>query len=108
MQDSFPFLTDKKRSVHTHSSQRSLTWTFCILAPNLSWLQSEFLPTPASFALVDFRLDVIEIDGKLWLDYDYRTELFEESTIERWHDDFQSLLKEMITNLRQHLADVLS
>lgn len=79
-----------------------------VSAPNLSSLQSEFLPTPANFALVDFRLDVIEINGELWLDYDYRTDLFSESTISRWHDEFRSLLKEMITNLRQHLADVLS
>ena len=66
--------------------------------PDLFELQSEFLPITANFALVDFRLDVIEIAGELWLDYDYRTDLFSESTISRWHDEFQSLLKEMISN----------
>ena len=76
-----------------------------VSAPNLFELQSEFLPTPANFALVDFRLDVIEIDGKLWLDYDYRTDLFERKTIERWHHDFQTLLKEMIANPQQHILD---
>jgi hypothetical protein len=77
-----------------------------IPAPELFGLQTEFLPTPAKFALVDFRLDVIEIDGELWLDYDYRTELFEASTTRRWHEYFQTLLKEIMANPQQHVADL--
>ena len=78
------------------------------MAPDLSSLQTEFLPTLTNFALVDFRLDVSLFLGELWQDYDYRTELFEASTISRWHHEFQSLLKEMIANPKQHVADVLS
>ena len=76
-----------------------------IPAPDLYELQTEFYPAPANFALVDFRLDVIEINGELWLDYDYRTELFEVSTIERWHNYFQTLLEEIIANPQQHVLD---
>ena len=67
-------------------------------APDLCALQSEFLSAPATVALVDLRLNAIETNGELWLDYDYRPDLFEMSTIKRWHHDFQTLLQEIIDN----------
>ncbi|MEM7535097.1 MAG: condensation domain-containing protein [Chloroflexota bacterium] len=79
-----------------------------IPAPELYELQTEFLPAFANFALVDFRLDVIEINGELWLDYDYRTDLFAESTIERWHNDFQCFLKEIMANPEANVADLFT
>jgi hypothetical protein len=75
-------------------------------APDFLGLQTEFLPAPANFALVDFRLDIIEIDGQLWLDYDYRTDLFEANTISCWHDYFKTLLKEIMANPEASVADL--
>lgn len=75
-------------------------------APEFFDLQSEFFQAPANFALVDFRLDVIQIEGELWLDYDYRTDLFKESTISRWHDYFEALLKEIVAKPQQYVADL--
>ena len=74
--------------------------------PALCELQAEFSPVPAQFALVDLRLDAIEIDGEIWLDCDYRTNLFDAETVSRWCADYRTLLEEIARDPRQRVADL--
>ena len=69
--------------------------------PDLFELRTEVVPSPVNFALVDYRLDVVEVGGELWLNYEYSTDLFDEGTIARWHEGFHYVLEQLLANPEQ-------
>ncbi|MET8956031.1 aminotransferase class III-fold pyridoxal phosphate-dependent enzyme [Streptomyces sp. NPDC004393] len=61
--------------------------------PDFDGLRAEFRPVPTRFALTDFRLDALEHDGGLRLDFDYRTDLFDDARVHAWAARFRTLLE---------------
>lgn len=54
----------------------------------------------------DMFFNIIESDGRLVIDWDYCCDLFDESTIERWVDHYQELLKGVVGDSRQVIGDL--
>ena len=57
-------------------------------------------------AQFDLSLDLTEAAGALKTSFEYRTDLFHKSTIERMAQHFQVLLQEIITGIDRRLADL--
>lgn len=57
-------------------------------------------------AHADIMLEVVEDDGKLFLNWEYRTGLFREETIERLAEHYKNILKSIINNPEQKLKDL--
>ncbi|WP_328311778.1 aminotransferase class III-fold pyridoxal phosphate-dependent enzyme [Streptomyces sp. NBC_00442] len=69
--------------------------------PAFDGLDAEFRSVPTRFALVDFRLDGLESDGGVRLDFDYRTDLFDETTARAWSAYFRTLLEALVSDPEQ-------
>jgi non-ribosomal peptide synthetase component F len=48
----------------------------------------------------------VESDGRLIVDWDYNSELFDEETIERWIDHLAELLSGVIEDSRRAIGDL--
>jgi iturin family lipopeptide synthetase A len=55
-------------------------------------LEIETVPHFSGFARFDININVVEVDGALELRCDYNTDLFDQATIRRWLDHFETLL----------------
>ncbi|WP_026422580.1 type I polyketide synthase [Actinokineospora inagensis] len=66
-------------------------------APEFAGLTASFEPVPATYALVDFRIDGIETDTGLRLDCDYRSEAYDNTTARRWCEHYPTLLTALAT-----------
>jgi amino acid adenylation domain-containing protein len=67
-------------------------------------LQAEADPNPKSFVNFDIFLNVVESKDGLMLDCDYNTGLFDQATIARWLNHYETLLLGMVENADQSLA----
>jgi amino acid adenylation domain-containing protein len=67
-------------------------------------LEVEVDPNPKSFVNQDLFLNIIESSEGLILDCDYRTDLFNAETIERWLDHYTVLLEAMTHDLDRSTA----
>ena len=74
--------------------------------PKMFGVETSLLPQPLSFVDHDICLNVSEIDGELVFDFDYNTDLFNDSTIHRFLELFQTLLRETIANSEKSLANL--
>ncbi|MFJ7901544.1 aminotransferase class III-fold pyridoxal phosphate-dependent enzyme [Streptomyces sp. NPDC096198] len=74
--------------------------------PDFDGLKAEFRPVPTRFALTDFRLDGLEDDGGLRLDFDYRTDLFDEAVVRSWADRFRALLQALAADPERRVDEV--
>jgi amino acid adenylation domain-containing protein len=74
-------------------------------SPDLSLpgLEIEWLPLTYPFAKFDLALMVIESDNQLNLTWEYATDLFEKSTIQRMAKQFEVLLKGIVDHPQQPL-----
>ncbi|QKQ75845.1 non-ribosomal peptide synthetase [Nostoc sp. TCL240-02] len=74
-------------------------------SPDLSLpgLEIEWLPLTYPFAKFDLALMVIESDNQLNLTWEYATDIFEKSTIQRMAEQFEVLLKGIVDNPQQPL-----
>ncbi|RJO70843.1 aminotransferase class III-fold pyridoxal phosphate-dependent enzyme [Nocardia panacis] len=72
-----------------------------IPVPEFDGLTGEFRPVPAEFALVEFRMDGIEVDGGVRIDCDYRTDLFSAPTVRAWCAHFRAVLEELVRDAAQ-------
>lgn len=54
----------------------------------------------------DMFFNIIESDGRLAIDWDYSSDLFDESTIERWVDHYSELLKGVVGDSRHAIGDL--
>ncbi|MEH2239775.1 non-ribosomal peptide synthetase [Nostoc sp.] len=72
-------------------------------SPDLSLpgLEIEWLPLTYPFAKFDLALLVIQSDNQLNLTWEYATDLFEKSTIQRMAEQFEVLLKGIVDNSGQ-------
>ncbi|GAA3055648.1 hypothetical protein GCM10010448_43850 [Streptomyces glomeratus] len=74
--------------------------------PDFGGLRAEFRPVPTRFALTDFRLDGLEHDGGLRLDFDYRTDLFDDVTVRAWAARFRALLEALAAHPERRVDDL--
>ncbi|GAA6617368.1 hypothetical protein NUACC26_031780 [Scytonema sp. NUACC26] len=106
----YPFarLIDKLNVPRDASRTPLVTATFNldrpITIPEMFGLETNLFPKPISFTAFDLSLNVTEVNGKLVLDCDYNTDLFDTGTIERLLRNFQTLLKGIVAHPQQHLA----
>ncbi|MEA5574015.1 non-ribosomal peptide synthetase [Calothrix sp. UHCC 0171] len=77
-----------------------------LAVPKMFGVETSLLPQPLSFVDHDICLNVSEINGKLVFDFDYNTDLFNDSTIHRFLELFQTLLRETIANSQKSLANL--
>ena len=68
--------------------------------------KAEFSPVSAKFALVDLRLDAIEMNDEIWLDFNYRTDLFSRETINSWSEFYRQQLEEIIENQARKIVEI--
>ena len=50
--------------------------------------------------------NIIESDGRLVIDWDYRSDLFDSLTMERWTDHFCELLKGVVQNHERPIGEL--
>ncbi|MEB3214887.1 MAG: AMP-binding protein [Nostocales cyanobacterium 94392] len=77
-----------------------------LAVPKMFGVETSLLPQPLSFVDHEICLNVSEIDGELVFDFDYNTDLFNDSTIHRFLELFQTLLRETIANSQKSLASL--
>ena len=63
-------------------------------------------PNPKSFVNFDIFFNIIESADGLRIDCDYNTDLFDEATINRWFDYYETLLASIAADPTQPLANV--
>ena len=67
-----------------------------VSCPAFHGLRASFRRVPAAFALVPLRLDALEVDGALWLDCDYNTELLDKAFAMDFLAAFRSVLEQLV------------
>ena len=67
-----------------------------VTCPTFYGLTASFRRVPAAFALVPLRLDALEVDGALWLDCDYDTELLDEPLAMGFLAAFRGVLEQLV------------
>ena len=71
-------------------------------------LETEFLPSPCrnpqGTSRFDIAVNAVEIEGRLLLEFDYDSDLFDAATIERWLGHFEALLREIAANPQQPIS----
>jgi natural product biosynthesis luciferase-like monooxygenase protein len=60
--------------------------------PEFAGLAVELASAPVRFVKLDLALNALELDGAVVLDFDYRTDLYDEGTVERWAEAYLALL----------------
>ena len=75
-------------------------------SPDLSWpgLEIQWLDLTCPFAKFDLALMVIESDNQLNCSWEYATDLFDKSTIQRMAEQFEVLLKGIVDNPNQPIS----
>ncbi len=71
-----------------------------------SGLETELAANPHSFTNFDLSLNVTDIGGVLRLDCRYNSDLFTQSTIQRWLGHFQTLLEGIVADSQQQVAEL--
>lgn len=67
-------------------------------------LETNLLPLPQQSSRYDLFFNVIEQQGAMLIDCDYDSDLFEESTIERWLQRYQDLMQAVLTNSEEPVS----
>jgi amino acid adenylation domain-containing protein/non-ribosomal peptide synthase protein (TIGR01720 family) len=76
------------------------------VAPALAGLASERVTLPSNFAKFELYLNVCEGDGAFDLEFRYATDVFHETTIDRFATHFQRLLERAIKQPHEPLEEV--
>ena len=61
---------------------------------------------PRHAVYFDMFFNIIESDGRLVIDWDYRSDLFDSLTMERWTDHFCELLKGVVQNHERPIGEL--
>jgi non-ribosomal peptide synthetase component F len=69
-------------------------------------LEDDVVVNSTGTAQFDIDLNVTELDGQLHFETDYSTDLFDESTIDRWMGHFRTLLESIATDFDQSVSEV--
>jgi hypothetical protein len=75
--------------------------------PDFADLYVTLVPTPVSSVACDVRLSVLDVDERLLLDFEYRTDLFTSPTIDHWIEQYRALLRIMLEQPQARLAALL-
>ncbi len=71
-----------------------------------SGLTYELEQTPRDFENFELFLNVFEFNNKITLEWSYKTSLFKESTIIGWTLEFENLLKKLVQQYEQPIAEL--
>lgn len=63
-----------------------------VVPADFEGLRAETCAAPSAFALTPYRLDAVVVDGAMWLDADYRLDVFDDRSIGRWLSQFEAVL----------------
>lgn len=76
--------------------------------PKIELAELSFIPVnnDGGFSKFDFSLFAREVDGELWMIFEYCTELFKRETIERMARNYQRIIAAVVENPEIKLADV--
>ncbi|SDD50918.1 non-ribosomal peptide synthase domain TIGR01720/amino acid adenylation domain-containing protein [Paenibacillus sp. CF095] len=74
--------------------------------PQFANLTTKLLEYPIRHAKQDLSLNVVDVNGKLMLDFDYNADLFSSETVKRWTQQFFSLLENIVVDPEVKLTDV--
>ena len=73
-------------------------------------LETEFLPAPCrnpqGTSRFDIAVNAVEIEGRLLIEFDYDSDLFDAETIERWLGHFETLLRGIAANPQDLIAEL--
>ena len=73
-------------------------------------LETEFLPAPCrnpqGTSRFDIAVNAVEIEGRLLIEFDYDSDLFDAATIERWLGHFETLLRGIAANPQEKIAEL--
>ncbi|HKG81231.1 MAG TPA: amino acid adenylation domain-containing protein, partial [Pyrinomonadaceae bacterium] len=69
-------------------------------------LEDEVVVNSTGTAQFDIDLNVTELEGQLHFESDYSTDLFDESTINRWMGHFKTLLESLARDFDQSISEV--
>ncbi|MBV7339841.1 aminotransferase class III-fold pyridoxal phosphate-dependent enzyme, partial [Chloroflexi bacterium TSY] len=72
--------------------------------PKLLGIEADLTALPMSFVDHEISLNITEIDGAFAVDFDYNSDLFETTTIERLARHFESLLAGIVANPEQSIS----
>jgi len=64
--------------------------------PDFEGLDSNLVPTPVGYVKYHLFLSFMQVQGSLFADFFYKTQLFEQATIEHWAQSYLSLLQDLI------------
>ncbi|MGA9382195.1 MAG: condensation domain-containing protein, partial [Phormidium sp.] len=74
--------------------------------PEMFQLETSVLSPGINYADRDLYLNIIELEGKLKVECDYNTDLFDAETIERWLGHYQTLLSAVVSEPKQKLREL--
>ena len=69
-------------------------------------LEDQIVGNSTGTAQFEIDLNITELDGQLHFESDYSTDLFDESTINRWMGHFKTLLESIATDFEQPISEV--
>ena len=72
----------------------------------LRGLEVEIDPNPKCFVNFDLFFNVVESDRGLTIDCDYNRELFDPETLDRWLQDYATILKEMAVDPKRSVSRI--
>ena len=69
-------------------------------------LQVDLSANPKTHVNMDLFFNFVDRGTELWLDCDYNTGLFEETTITRWFGHLEAILRAMVDDIRRPLREI--
>ena len=69
-------------------------------------LQVEFSSNPRLFENFELFMNAVEDSGQVTLEVQYNTDLFDESTIDRWMASYQTLLQSIVVNPKERVSSL--
>nr|WP_154888204.1 condensation domain-containing protein [Paenibacillus xylanexedens] len=110
---SYPFELIAQKAEYSHDINRNPVFDTMFIMQNnksnimnidnLSFVSKQFSNDTAKF---DFKMEVYESPEKLGIVLDYSTELYRESTIQLWLNNYLHLIKEICSNSNVRLRDI--
>ena len=77
-----------------------------IKLPDLEGLSSQVIFPSRSFVKFDLNLNVMQLENVLQVDFDYNTDLFTETTVQRFQSYFQEILRSIVENAEQRIVNI--
>lgn len=104
----YPFATLVKKLKLPRENRMPLVSTAFNLdyagSPSFFGLEVEGITNPTGFVKLDLFLNIMQIEGKLQVECDYNTDLFDAQTIERWLGHLKTLIEGIVDDPEQRFS----